>query len=300
MKIKCSGVKKFFKIKKGIFKYNTIEVVNDLDLCINQGEIIGLIGRANSGKSTIINLLSGKETPSSGKVYIDEEINSKKLRAYSEKINDFNDRKLVKHDSVYNNLVSFGKKFKIDEFEIEKKIVELRDAIELDKVINKKVSELSKLDQIKLNIAISMLKNPFVLFFDDALVNFDVITKNNILKILKRINKEFKTTIVVASEDLMDVEKICKRVALVENGNIVVDDSFENVKKKYWNEKNVSIVFNKSFNAPKGDFDIIEMSDYFIKIKIDFNKCDFASLINQFDINTIIDINISGISLTSL
>ena len=98
----------------------------------------------------------------------------------------------------------------------------------------------------------------------------------------------------------MDIEKICKRVLIVQNGEVVIDNDYENVKKKYWNYKNVSIVFNKSFNIPKGEFEIIENSDYFLKIKVDFDVCDFATLINQFDINTIIDINISTIPLTLL
>jgi len=300
MEIISKDVRKVFKIKNGLFKHRKLEVVKDLDLVIKQGDIMALMGKAHSGKSTIINLLSGKEIPSSGKIYVDGEVDYKKLKNSCEIIHDFHKRKLFGHESVYNNLVSFGNKFKIDHFEMEKKIVELRDVLELDKVINKKINELNELEKIKLNIAISMLKNPCILFFDDALINFDIIIKNSVLKILKRLNKEFKTTIVIASVDLMDIEKICKRVAIVQEGKIVVDDDFDSVKKKYWNEKNVSIIFNRSFNVPKGDFDIVEISDYFLKIKIDFNRCDFATLINQFDINTIIDINISNINISLL
>ena len=114
------------------------------------------------------------------------------------------------------------------------------------------------------------------------------------------MNKEFKTTIVVSSGDLIDIEKICKRLTIIKDGEIIKDDSFEIVKEEFWNNKEVSIIFNKSYTIPKGDFEILENNEYLLRIKIDFKKCDFATLINQFDINTIIDINISNVPLTYL
>ena len=82
---------------------------------------------------------------------------------------------------------------------------------------------MDEFDVIRLNVAISMLNNPFVLYFDNALMGLNQIVKSMLLKMLKRINKEFKTTIVIASVDLMDIEKICKRVSVVQNGKIVAD-----------------------------------------------------------------------------
>lgn len=300
MEIICKDVKKSIKIKDGFLSYKTIDVLKDINYVIKQGEIIAIMGAASSGKSTLINVLSGKDKVSSGKIYVDGESSIKRLQEISEVINSFQVNKLNSNESVYNNLVEFGKKIKIDEYDIEKKIVDLKNVLDFEKVINKKISELDDVYKIKVNIAISMLKNPSVLYFDNALIGLDSITKNTILKLLKRVNKEFKTTIVVASIDLMDVEKICKRVSVIQNGKIVIDGDFESVKEKYWSEKLVAITFNKSFNIPKGNFEIIEMSDYFLKVKINFSKCDFSLFINQFDINTIIDINISSLPLVEV
>lgn len=299
MEIISKDVKKVYKIKSGLFKTKKLEVVKCLNYTIKQGEIIALMGMASSGKSTVVNLLSGRDLPTNGKIYVDGEVDYKRLKECCETISDLRSKKLLVNESVYNNLMAYGNKLRIDSFDIEKRIVELRDALELEKVINKKISELNELDEIKVRVAVSMLNNPMVVFFDNALIGLNPIIKNTLLKILKRINKEFKTTIVIASVDLMDIEKICKRVSVVQNGEIVLDGDFDSIKDKYWNEKNVSIIFNKSFNAPKGDFEILEMSDYFLKIRVDFSKCDFASLIKQFDINTIIDISISSSSLVN-
>lgn len=294
MEIISKGVNKVYKVKKGLFKYQEISVIKDFNYKITQGEIIGLIGINNSGKSVTINLLSGRETPTSGKIYIDGEVDYKKLKDNCEIINDFNKWKLLASETIYNNLLHFGKKFKLNNLDVEKKITELRDIFEFDKIINKRIEELSFLDLVKLNISISMLRNPFVLFFDSALEDLDYVSKSTILKLLKRLNKEFKTTIVIASDDLMDIEKICKRISIIKKGKVVIDGEYECIKKEYLNHKIVSISFSKSFNVPKGDFTVVEASDYYVRIRIDFNKYDFASLINQFDINTIVDINISS------
>ena len=215
-------------------------------------------------------------------------------------ISDLHSERLLVNDSVYNNLVHFGIKLKLNDLDVEKKIIELRDVLEFEKIINKRINELNDLEKIKINLAINMLKGPSIVFFDNALIGLDSTIKNVLLKLLKRINKELKTTIVIASVDLMDIEKICKRVSVVQNGEIIVDGDFEEVKNKYWKDKIVSVTFNKSFNVPKGDFQIIENSDYFLKIKIDFSKFDFGALINQFDVNSIIDINISSVPLVNL
>ena len=296
MEIISENVSKTYAVKKGLFKHVNIDAVRDFYYEIRQGEIIAFIGEGNSGKSTILKLLSGREIPTGGKIYVDGEENNKKLIEKCQIISNFHSGKL-NNESVYNHLLSLGNKLKMSLFDIEKRIVDLKDILEIDSAINKNIRELNCIENAKLNIAIALFNNPSVLLFDEALSEYGVIEKNVILKLLKRVNKEFKTTIILASSDLMDVEKICKRVTYIKNGLIVFDDSYENVKKMYWNEKKVSITFNKSFNVPKGKFEILENGEYYLEVKIDFNKCDFASLINQFDINTIIDINISLINL---
>lgn len=300
MEIVIKDVKKTYRIKKNLFKSIEMDVVKNFNYSIKQGEIIGIMGLSGSGKSTIIKLLSGKELPSEGKVLVNGEEDYNTLRNSCEIITDLENKKLLKNESVYNNLVYFGKKYKLDSLDVEKSISTLREIFELDKIINKKIIEITPLELIKVNITISMLKGVSVLFFDSSLSKLGAIERNIILKTLKRLNKEFKTTIVVSSGDLVDVEKICKRLTIIKDGEIIKDDSFEKVKDEFWNNKEVSIIFNKSYTIPKGDFEILENDEYFLRVKIDFKKCDFASLINQFDINTIVDINISNVPLTYL
>ena len=300
MDIVSKDVEKIYKIKKGLFKTYDIKVVEDFNYCIKQGEIVGILGLEGSGKSTIIKLLSGNMKPTQGVIYIEGEENLGKLKDYCQIISDFDNKRLLVNESVYNNFIHFGNKYKKDIFSVEKNISLYKEVFELDTIINKKIIELNNLDLIKVNIVVSMLKEVRALFFDSALTNLSIIEKNVVLKLLKRLNKEYKTTIVVSGNNFNDVNKICKRISIIEKGNIIRDGSSEKIGKELFSSKEITIVFNKTFVAPKGAFEVLECSDYVLRLKIDFEKYDFARLISNFDINNIVDINISNVSLRGL
>lgn len=299
MEINCKEVSKSYILKDGIFKKRRIQVLEDINLDIKQGEIVAIISETSGGKSTLINLLSGGSVPDSGVVLVDGINDSKTLNKNCSVIKSLNNKLLI-NESVYNNLVYFGKKMNMSEFDIEKRIVDLKNVLDFEKNINSKVNQLNDISLAKVNLAVYLMNSPSFIFVDDVLSGLNPINKTTILKDLRRVNKEFKTTIIVASGDISDVEKICKRVIFLNGGRIVIDDNFETIKKEYLSHKIISITFNKSFNLPKGDFSIIENSEYFVMIELDFNKCDFATLINQFDINTIVDIEINSASIKSI
>ena len=297
MEIISNNVSKVYKIKKGLFKTYEVNVVSGLNYSIKQGEIIGLLGAEASGKSTFIKLLSGNVLPTAGEVFVDGEVDYKKLKNKCEIINDFSKCNLNEGETVYNNFVHFGAKNKLDELTVEKNISIYRDIFELDDSINKNVSELNNLELVKVNLTLAMLKGVSTLFFDSSLSDLAPVEKNVVLKLLKRLNKENKTTIVVGSSKVDDIEKICKRVTVINKGSIVRDGAFEELKTDLCSKKEIKITFNKTYSLPKGDFEIIEHDDYFLKIKVDFAKCDFANLITQFDVNTIVDIGISNTAI---
>lgn len=293
MEIKAVKISKSYVLKEGFFKRKKINVLDKVDISIKQGEIIALMGEAKGGKTTLVNLLSGNTLLDEGEIFVNNKKDTSYLRANSVVISNL-DNKLLNNESVYNNLVYYGNKLKMSELDIEKRIVDLKNVFEFEKVINNKISELSDLYLVKVKLAISVLNYPFIVFIDEAFNRLSVTNRTIVLKDLKRLNKEFKTTIVIASDNLDEVEKICKRIVVLKDGNIVVDGEFEDVRKKCCKNKVINITFNKRFNVPKGDFNIIEISDYSLVVEIDFTKCDFAHLISQFDVNTIVDISINA------
>ena len=297
MELISRNVSKTYDIKERMFKKRTLVVLDNVNFSIKQGEVVALIGKERSGKSTLVNILSGRDSVSNGVVLIDNEEDNDRLVRSSAVIRDIYGCKLLSNETVFNNLVNVGHKLKLNNLDVEKRIVDLKNILGFEKVINQKVSELDKVSLAKVNLAVYLFNNINLLFIDGAFSEVDVMVKTIILKDLKRINKELKTMIVIASDNVMDIEKICKRVIILKDGEVEEDLSFDIFKDKYLKNKLVSIIFNKSFNTPKGDFEIVESNEYSLSVKIDFSKCDFASLINQFDINTIVDISISTLGV---
>ena len=293
MEIISRGVSKGYIFKEGLFKKKKISVLENVNLRIKQGEIIAVLGDAKGGKSTLVNLLCGKSKPDEGEILINGEKDINSLKANCAVVDEL-DNRLLGNESVYNNLVYFGKKLNMNELDIEKRIVDLKNVFDFEKVINFKVNDLNTLYLAKVNLAIKVLDYPCFVFVDDVLNTLSVVDKVIILKDLRRLNKEYKTSIIVISKDFDDVEKICKRVVFIRNGSVLIDDELDNVKNKYFLSKIVSVTFNRSFNIPKGEFNVVENNDYSLVVEIDFSKCDFASFINQFDVNTITDISIKS------
>ena len=140
-------------------------------------------------------------------------------------------------DSIWYNKIEGSYENKVKELEeriskIEKRIKQLNDTLELEDFINTPVRILSLGQRIRCEIAASLIHNPEILFLDEPTIGLDPVVKENIRVLIKRMNKEFGTTIFLTSHDVGDIEKLCKRVIIINDGKIVLDESILNYNKK--------------------------------------------------------------------
>ena len=177
MEYKCYDVEKIYH-HFGSKKHNV--GISDVNLSFQTGEIIGVLGTPRSGKTTLIDLLSGKTRISKGKLNYDGREVSK---VYSE-----GSIKLNKNLSVYDNMVLFGKREKMSELDVENRMAQLRDVFSLSKYINTKASELDEINRVKAELSMVLLNAPRMLFVDDAFSYLNNATKKNIFR-LYRWNK---------------------------------------------------------------------------------------------------------------
>lgn len=124
------------------------------------------------------------------------------------------------HLTPYYNFKFFGSIYDIPEDIVERKIEELSSVFELDEFINTPVRGLSLEQRIRCEIAASLIHEPQVIFLDEPTIGLDPIVKENVRKIIKRMNKEYKTTIFLTSHDIGDIEKLCKRIIIINDGKI--------------------------------------------------------------------------------
>ena len=313
--ITIKKLSKDFKIKqkekglkgsiKAIFrpKYKNKKAVNNISFNIKKGEIIAFIGPNGAGKSTTIKMLTGILYPSSGSINIsgiDPTKNRKKL-AYKIGTVFGQKEQLWIHLTPYDNFKFYGAIYDIPESIIEKRINEYNSIFELDEFINTPVSSLSLGQRMICEIVASLIHEPEILFLDEPTIGLDPVIKEKIRVFIKRLNKEKKTTIFLTSHDVGDIEKLCKRVIIINDGKIVLDDSMENLKYHYLNKKIIEAKMNTKINlSDEQGIKILKDKDYNLKLEVDLNKRSISDAIRLLNPNNIIDINISNTPLEDI
>jgi len=167
--------------------------------------------------------------------------------------------------------------------------------------INTPVRNLSLGQRIRCEIVASLIHKPEILFLDEPTIGLDPVVKENVRSLIKKMNKEYKTTIFLTSHDIGDIEKLCKRVVIVNHGKIIMDDTMNNLKYHYLNKKIIEVKTKESVNLEKEDgIAILKENENSLKIEIDSKKKNVTDVIKLIDSDNIIDINISNIPLEEL
>ena len=284
-------------------KYKLKKAVNNINLSIDKGEIIAFIGPNGAGKSTTIKMLTGILCPSSGQAIVSGVNPAKQRKKLAYKIGTVFGQKeqLWTHLTPYDNFKFFGAIYDLKDYEIEKRIKELNDTLELNDFINTPVRNLSLGQRIRCEIAASLIHKPEILFLDEPTIGLDPVVKENIRVLIKRMNKEFGTTIFLTSHDVGDIERLCKRVIIINDGKVVLDDSMSNLKYNYLNKKIIEVKMKEKVNLSDEDgITVLKDKGYGLKLSIDVSKKSVSDVIRMLDTDKIIDINISNEPLENI
>lgn len=313
--IKIKNLSKTFKVKikgkgfkesiKGIFnpKYKEVKAVKNLNLSVEKGEIIAFIGPNGAGKSTTIKMLTGILCPSKGTVEVLEKDPFKDRKSLSYEIGTVFGQKeqLWMHLSAYDNFKYFGAIYDIPESVVERKIKSFEEIFEISDFINTPVRNLSLGQRIRCEIIAALIHEPKILFLDEPTIGLDPVVKENIRTLIKRMNKEFKTTIFLTSHDVGDIEKLCKRVVIINNGMLAFDDSMENLKYHYLNKKIIDAKMKEKINLDDEEgIKILKDKGYNLKLEVDLKKKSISEALKKLDIDKVLDINISNIPLEEI
>lgn len=216
-------------------KYTIKEAVKDISFTIEKGEMVGYIGPNGAGKSTTIKMLTGILVPSSGKVLVNGII-------------PYKDRQQnAKHIGVV-----FGQRTQlwwdlptIESFELLKEIYQVSnkrykqnmetfsEILGLDEFLNTPVRQLSLGQRMRADIAASLLHDPEILFLDEPTIGLDVVAKEKMRTFIQEINRERNITVILTTHDMEDIEKLCKRMILIDHGQKVYDGEIETVKNRF-------------------------------------------------------------------
>ncbi len=284
-------------------KYKIVKAVKNISFSVEKGEMVAFIGPNGAGKSTSIKMMTGILYPDKGSIDILglNPVKERKKLAYEIGCVFGQKEQLWTHLTPYDNFKFFGAIYDIPNSRVEKKINELKELFELDDFINTPVRNLSLGQRIRCEIVASLIHEPKILFLDEPTIGLDPVVKENIRTLIKRMNKEYKTTIFLTSHDVGDIEKLCKRVIIINDGKIVLDDSMENLKYHYLNKKIVEAKMREKVNLDDEEgITILKDKGYNLKLEVDITKRSVTDAIKLLNPENIVDINISNIPLEDI
>lgn len=284
-------------------EYRNVKAVDDISFSVEKGEIIGFIGPNGAGKSTTIKMLTNILYPDNGYIRVIGMDPAKNRKELAYKIGTMFGQKeqLWMHLTPYDNFRFFGSIYDIDEVTLSERIGELSCVFDLNDFMNTPVKNLSLGQRIRCEIVASLIHNPEILFLDEPTIGLDPVVKEKIRFLIKNLNNKYKTTIFLTSHDIGDIEKLCKRIIIINNGRIVVDDKTENLKHEYLFKKNLEIIVKEKVDAPSAaGVSVLGNNDFALNLQVDTNKVSVSDVIKMLDYDKIVDINISNGSLEDI
>lgn len=263
MHIIAEDLSKSFKVSKrnpGIgnaFKnlfyreYETINALDKISFEIEEGELVGYIGPNGAGKSTTVKILSGILTPDSGSCQVLGKVPWKDRVDHVGSIGVvFGQRTQLWWDlPVIDSFELLRDIYKVPHNEYEKTKNELIERLDLRDFINTPVRQLSLGQKMRCELAASLLHSPAILFLDEPTIGLDAVSKLAVRDFIKELNHEKKTTVILTTHDMDDIEILCNRVIVIGKGQILSDGSLNELRERVSKERRLIIELeNNGFN----------------------------------------------------
>ena len=224
-------------------EYNSRKAVKNISFNLNQNEIIGILGPNGCGKTTTIGMILGLLKPTAGKILINGiEIENKRVELL-ENLNFISPYvELPKKLTVKQNLEVYGRLYDVKN--LKNKIEYLSEKLRLGEIINKITGELSSGQKNRVSLAKSIINDPIILLLDEPTASLDPETGDFVRTFLENYQKEKKTSILLASHNMSEVERLCSSVLMMNNGEIIDKGNPNELIKKH-GRKNMEEVFLK-------------------------------------------------------
>ena len=281
---------------KGLFKreHKNVHAVNDISLEVEEGEFVAFLGPNGAGKTTTLKLLSGVINPDSGTCqvmgYTPWERKNEYRRRFSLVMGQKNqlwwDLPALESFRLNQHIYGVGK----EDFDNTRN--ELCDMLDVTRLLNQPVRELSLGERMKMELIAALLHKPDVLYLDEPTIGLDVIAQHKIQEFLKAYQQEQNNTILLTSHYMKDIEALCKRVVIIANGEIYHDGSLEQIVDKFSGDKIVTLQLADSVDkdALKDLPNVIEVTPPKVKFRVQREKVGavLSGILNTHSVDDIV------------
>ncbi|SHM53486.1 ABC-2 type transport system ATP-binding protein [Anaerosporobacter mobilis DSM 15930] len=300
---------------KGLFSNEKVRklAVDNISFAIAKGEMVGYIGSNGAGKSTSIKMMTGILTPTSGKCtvngivpYENRQLNAANIGVV------FGQRTQLWWDLPLSETFSILKEvYNVSDEDFKNRMEFLQEVLGFDSFIHSTVRTLSLGQRMRADLAAALLHNPKVLYLDEPTIGLDLVVKDSMRQAIKEINAEYQTTVILTTHDLSDIEQLCERIIIIDEGRVIYDGTIANIKELYGKRRSVTvdvmdiqaleaIDFHEVFNL-SGELLAVAKEQSSISFDFDKNVLNISHIISKVMEGTAVrDIKIQDTQITDI
>lgn len=225
--------------------YTEIRAVDGVSLAIEPGEAVGYLGPNGAGKSTMIKMMTGILTPSAGTLSVlGREPHAHRMTNAAEIGVVFGQRSQLWWDLPVRDSYDLNRHiYDIPEARFGDNLAYLTTMLDMASFLDRPVRQLSLGQRMRAEIAMALLHDPKILFLDEPTIGLDVVAKDAVRKFLSEINRERGTTIILTTHDLVDIEEICPRLIMVDDGKLLFDGELKRLRASLGSRRRLTLEF---------------------------------------------------------
>ena len=229
--------------------YRLVKAVDDISFTVPQGELVGYLGPNGAGKSTTIKMLTGLLVPTGGEMVVNGRLPWRDRQQYVARIGAvFGQRTTLWWDlPVIESLELLQHIYQVPRDRFQQNLAQFKQLLELEAFLHTPVRSLSLGQRMRADICAALLHTPDLLFLDEPTIGLDVVAKERIRQFIKHINKEWGTTIVLTTHDLADVQKLCDRVMIIDQGRLLFDGQLDTLQDRFGGKRELVVDFAEQY-----------------------------------------------------
>jgi ABC-2 type transport system ATP-binding protein len=264
--------------------YEEKVAVSGVDMDLEPGELVGYIGPNGAGKSTTIKMLTGILVPTSGTIevagLVPHERRSENARnigvVFGQRSQLYWDLPLIESFELLRAIYS------VPEERYQRNLRRFVEILEMEPFLRTPVRQLSLGQRMRGDFAAALLHDPKIVYLDEPTIGLDVIAKEAIREFVRHINEERGTTVILTTHDLADVERLCRRIIIIDNGTVIYDGGIERIKEQYGTHRTLILTLTAPHPNPELDGAQIVSNDHgVVSYRFDRRRVRADQLIRQ-------------------
>jgi len=274
-----------------------IRAVDGISFAVERGELLAFIGPNGAGKSTTIKLITGILYPDAGRIDVLGLDPHRDRRRLAYRIGTVFGQKsqLWFHLPPIDSFRLLAAIYDLERREAAGRIEQLVEVFEIGDVLEQPVRRLSLGQRIRCEVAASLIHKPEILFLDEPTIGLDIVVKQRVRDLIRRINGEDGVTVFLTSHDVGDIEKICRRAIVINHGTIVRDDTIKNMKYSLLGRRIIDLKLDSPLTLDVEGVRVLKSREYSAKVEVDLQQVSLETVIGRvFAQNAVQDIAVSS------